>query len=179
MAQEREFIRETLQITYTPNAPSSKRLAPPVIRPESLANILGIVRTLPRTVRDTARAEAPLFRVFDARYGYLMKHNLPLSKAVVATVAPKASPRVAAQPPRASKSDDVPPGQPGASSPCKYESKYRPRGARLRRRLVRRASQTIPVDVRAVVLAHKIRAQRIALCTRRLAKGGSSRGAPI
>ena len=107
MAQEREFFREALQISYAPNAPSGKGFAPPVIRPEGLANMLGIMRTLPRTVRDTARAEAPLFRVFDARYGYLIKYNLPASKAstVWASTPQLSTPKWPRSPARAQKAE--------------------------------------------------------------------------
>ena len=50
--------------------------------------MLGILRTLSRMVEDTARAETPFLRAFDACYGYLLKYNLPLSKASVSVVGP-------------------------------------------------------------------------------------------
>ena len=95
-AQEREFICEALRISYAPYAPPSKRLAPPLMRPGGLASALGIMRALSRMVKDAARVESPVWRIFDARYDYLMKYNVPLSKAVVAPVAPKVASPVSA-----------------------------------------------------------------------------------
>ena len=80
-------------------------------------------------VKDAARAETPFSQVSGARYGYLAKYNLPLSKSVVAPVAPKASPPSATvQPQRASKPDDVVPAQSRTSSPPKSESRWRAPG---------------------------------------------------
>ena len=71
-----------------------------MIRSRGFAAALGITRTLSRTVKDAARLETPFSRAFNARYGYLMMYDLPLSKAVVAPVAPKASPSPTAVEPR-------------------------------------------------------------------------------
>ena len=80
VATEREIICDALRIAYAPYAPSSKGSSSPAIRPEGMANTLGIMRALSRLVKDAARVETPFFRAFDARYSYLMKYNLPLSK---------------------------------------------------------------------------------------------------
>ena len=67
-----------------------------MIRLKGFSAALGIMPPSSRTVEDAARLETPFLWVFDARYGYLTTYDLPLSKAVVAPVDPKASP-----PPRA------------------------------------------------------------------------------
>ena len=78
-----------------------------MIHLECLADALGITRTLSHMFKDAARVETPLFRVFDARGGFLMKYSPPASEAVVAPGAPKAAPLVSAQPQRTSKPDDM------------------------------------------------------------------------
>ena len=69
-----------MRISFAPYALSGKGLAPPTIRPEGLEQSLGVLRTLFRMVKDASRVEMPFFRVFDARYGYLMKYNMPAPK---------------------------------------------------------------------------------------------------
>ena len=91
VALEREFICEAMRVLFTPYAPSSKGLAPPVIRPEGLVKTLAILRTLSRMVKDAARVETPFLRVFDACYGYLLKYNMPASKGAAAQVNPSKS----------------------------------------------------------------------------------------
>ena len=87
------------------------------------------MRTLSRMARDAARAETPSLWSVDARYGCLVKYNLPQPNAVVAPVAVQASPPHAAfRPPRASKPDDVAPAQSRTSSPPKHEGQRRSRG---------------------------------------------------
>ena len=71
--------------------------------------------------------ESPFSRFRDARYGYLTNYNLPLSKAVVASVAPKGSPPVFVQPTGASKLDRVVSVQTAAVSPPWPEGKFRSR----------------------------------------------------
>ena len=67
-----------------------------MIRPGGLANALGIMRTVSRMVKDAARAETPFLRICDASHDYRVKYNLPLSKAVIAPVAPpEVAPKVA------------------------------------------------------------------------------------
>ena len=129
MAQEREVFRESLRLLSTPYAPVGGGLAPPMIRPEGLANALGIMRTLSRMVKKAARMEALSLQVFGACYGCLVEYNLPSSRAIVAPVASKAAPPVSAQPQRTSKPDDVVPGHSKAARPPESESKYRVLGA--------------------------------------------------
>ena len=88
VALERELICQAMRVLFTPYAPSSKGLAPPVIRPEGLVQTLAIFRTLSRMVKDAARVETPFLRVFDACYGYLLKYNMPVSKGTAAQVNP-------------------------------------------------------------------------------------------
>lgn len=129
-AKDRECICEAIRISYAPHAPCGRGLPPAVIRREGLATASGIMRTLPRMVKDAVRAGAPFLRVFGVRFAYPVKCNLPLSKAVVAPVAPGAFPTPATvRPQRASKPDDVGCAQFRTSSPPKYESRWRPRGA--------------------------------------------------
>ena len=66
-----------MRVLFTPYAPSGKGLAPPAIRPEGLVQTLAVSRPPPRMVKDAARMETPSLRVFDARYGYLLKYNVP------------------------------------------------------------------------------------------------------
>ena len=80
VASEREFICEAMRTLVTPYAPPGKGLAPPSILPEGLIQTLAALRTLSRMVKDAARAETPPLRVSDARYGYLLKYNVPVSK---------------------------------------------------------------------------------------------------
>ena len=61
---------------------------PPTIRPEGLVQTLAVFRTLSRMVKDAARMETPFLRVFDACYGYLLKYNTPVSKALPSPVGP-------------------------------------------------------------------------------------------
>ena len=77
VAQERVFICETMRVLFTPYCPPGKNLAPPAIRPEGLTQTLALLRSLSRMVKDAARVAAPAIRVFDARYGYLLKYNIP------------------------------------------------------------------------------------------------------
>ena len=42
--------------------------------------MLALLRPLSRMVKDAARVETPAIRVFDARYGYLLKYNIPVSR---------------------------------------------------------------------------------------------------
>ena len=53
---------------------------------------LAVFCTLSRMVEDSARTETPFLRVFDARYGDLLKYNMPVSKAIPATVGPASVP---------------------------------------------------------------------------------------
>ena len=91
--------------------------------------MLGILRFLSRRAKDAASVEPAFSRVFDARYGYLVKRNLPLSKAVVAPVAPEVSPPASAQPPRASKPDGIVFVQTKAIIPPVLGGRYCVRGA--------------------------------------------------
>ena len=77
LAQEREFVREALQILYTPYARRTRSAGSPIGRPEGMRAALGIFRTLPRAAEDAARAESSPLRVSEACYGYLAKYNLP------------------------------------------------------------------------------------------------------
>ena len=113
---------------YTPYAPPGKGLAPAGIRPECWVDALGIIRSFSRIVEDSARVETPLLRVFGARYGYLAKYNLPLSKAVVSPLNPKVTPPASAQPPRASKPDGMVSVWTKALSSPGCEGKYLSRG---------------------------------------------------
>ena len=61
-------------------------------RQAGLAAALEVLRTLSRIVTDTARVETPCSWVFVARYRYLVKYNLSLSRAVVEPVDAKVSP---------------------------------------------------------------------------------------
>ena len=97
--------------------------------PQGSANASGIMRTLSRATKDSVRVGIPVLRVSDARYGCLMKYNLPLPKAAVAPVAPKAAPPASEQLQRASTPDDVVFVQPKAADPFGSEDKHRPRGA--------------------------------------------------
>ena len=90
---ECEFICEATRILYTPYAPSGEGLPPPAIRPEGLANTLGVLRTLFRAAKDAARPETAFLRVFVARYGYLLKYNTPLPKGQVSSAATPRSPQ--------------------------------------------------------------------------------------
>ena len=106
VAQEREFVCEAMRVLFTPYAPSSKGLAPPVIRPEGLVKTLAILRTLSRMVKDAARVETPFLRVFDACYGYLLKYNMPVSKGAASQVNPNKMPsKAGTSSDRASKSN--------------------------------------------------------------------------
>ena len=77
MASSREFVCDAMRILFTSDAPG---LAPPSIRPRGLIQTLAALRTLSRMVTDAARVETPFLRVFDARFGYLSKYNMPVSK---------------------------------------------------------------------------------------------------
>ena len=78
-ASEREFICEAMRILFTPYAPPGKGVAPPAIRPVGLIQTPAALRTLSRMVNDAVRVETPFLCVFDARYGYLLKYNTPVS----------------------------------------------------------------------------------------------------
>ena len=93
VACEREFIGEAMRVLYTPSAPSGKGLSPPAIRPGGLSDTVGVLRTLSRVVRDAARVETPLLRVFAACYSYLLKYNMPVSKGEIAPSRTPKSPR--------------------------------------------------------------------------------------
>ena len=71
VADEREDIYEATHFLRTPYAPPGKGLAPPMP--------FGVLRTLSRMVKDAARAETPFWRVCDARYGYMLKYNMPMT----------------------------------------------------------------------------------------------------
>ena len=91
VAQEREFVRESLRISHIPRAPSGRAPAPPAIHQVGLANALGVMRTLSSMAQDAARVE--VFG-YDTCCGYLMQYNLPLPQAAVAPVAPKVAPLI-------------------------------------------------------------------------------------
>ena len=80
VAREREFMCDAMRILFTSYALLGKSLAPPAIRLEGMARTLGTLRTLSRVVKDAARVETPPLRVFDARYGYVVKYNMPAPK---------------------------------------------------------------------------------------------------
>ena len=82
VASEREFICGAVRILFTPYALPGKGVAPPTIRPEGLIQTLAVLRTLSRMVGGAANAETPFLRVFDARYGYLLKYNIPAPKVL-------------------------------------------------------------------------------------------------
>ena len=107
VAQDRGFMSGSLRILFPFYAPPGKGVAPPVIRPEALANALGITRTLSGVPAWRARSCG-----YSARYGCLIKYDLPLSKAIVTPVTPKLPPPVSARQPWVSKPDDVVPGHP-------------------------------------------------------------------
>ena len=73
VARGREFFCEATRIQYTPYVPPGKGLAMPAMRPEGLSNTLGVLRTLPRMVRDAARVETPFLRVFGRLLRLLVK----------------------------------------------------------------------------------------------------------
>ena len=50
---------------------------------------LDISRALSRSVRGAARVGSRILRVFDARYGYLAKYNLPVSKGAAPANLPQ------------------------------------------------------------------------------------------
>ena len=66
VANEREFICESIRILYTPYAAPGEGLRPPVILPECLTCASGVLRTLPRMVKGAARVEPPRPRVYKA-----------------------------------------------------------------------------------------------------------------
>ena len=94
VASEREFICEAMRILFTPYAPPGTGLAPPLIRLEGLIQTLAVLRTLSRMVQAAARVETPFLFVFDARYGYLLKYNMPAPKGPQdPSVGPQPEPR--------------------------------------------------------------------------------------
>ena len=120
VANVRECICKSSRILRTLFAPSGKGWSSPVVRPGGMAPALGPMRTLSRTVKDAARGEPPFLRVFDARFGYLIKYNLPVPKAVsVAAVSRDASAPANVQPQPTLKLDSVAPARCGVSSPPK------------------------------------------------------------
>ena len=89
-ANRREFVCESMRILFAPRVPSGKGLLPPAIRPAGMSNMLGALHTLSRMAKDAGRAETPFLRVSDARYGYWLKYNMPVSKGQVSSAnAPK------------------------------------------------------------------------------------------
>ena len=86
--QVRGLICEALRRLYIPYAPSVRGAGQPTVRPEGMSAALRMSRTSSRVAKDAARAESGLVRVFDSRYGYLMKYSLPASKVDVSG-APK------------------------------------------------------------------------------------------
>ena len=70
-----------LCVSFTPRTHEGSGARPPIVRPEGIRAALGISRTLSRIVRGAARAGPAYLRVFDACYGYLVKYDLPMSKA--------------------------------------------------------------------------------------------------
>ena len=56
VANECEYICEARRILSTPYFPPGQGLTPPAVRPEGLTYTLGVLRTLPRMVKDAARA---------------------------------------------------------------------------------------------------------------------------
>ena len=127
------------------------------------------MRSFSRMVKDAARVEPPFLGVFDVRYDYLMKYNLPLPGAVVARVDPNVTPLVIAKPPRASKPGGMVSVQTMVASPAKTEGKYRQRGAprssrtRFSETPRRGASPMAVVVARAVVLVSRFLATPLAL----------------
>ena len=73
---------------------------------------LGAFRTLSRMVKDAARVETPFLRVCFARYGYLLKYNMPVSEGPLAPANAANSPRKqensGVQPKKASSADKKP-----------------------------------------------------------------------
>ena len=53
---------------------------------------MGVIRTWPRMVRHAARIETPFLRVFDARYGYMLKYNVPAPNGPMAPASVTKSP---------------------------------------------------------------------------------------
>ena len=103
-------------------------MAPPSIRPEGLAQTLAALRTLSRMVKDAARAGTPFLRVFDARYGYLLKYNMQVSKGPQdVAVVPQPAPRREA--PSAPQSKEAVEAKPAGST----GSRSRPRSPRKKR----------------------------------------------
>ena len=127
VANEREFICEAIRFLLTPYAPSGKGLAPPAIPPEGMVQTLAALRALSCMVRSAANVEAPVLRAFDARYGYLLKYNMPVSKgpqlAAVAT-QPSVKQDGPSAPPRKAGAEGRPAGRtvdrihPRGRSPC-------------------------------------------------------------
>ena len=167
--KEREVICEASRISFAPYAPPSRGLASPSVRRGYPAKALGIMRSFSRMVKDAARVEPPFLGVFDVRYDYLMKYNLPLPGAVVARVDPNVTPLVIAKPPRASKPGGMVSVQTMVASPAKTEGKYRQRGAprssrtRFSETPRRGASPMAVVVARAVVLVSRFLATPLAL----------------
>ena len=109
VANEREFFWEAMRILFTPYAPSGKGLAAPTIRPEGRVQTLAALRTLSRMAMDAARIETPFLRVSDARYGHLMKYNMPASKG-------PQLPAIATQPPAKQDGPSGPPKEASAEN---------------------------------------------------------------
>ena len=62
------------------------------LRPEGMVQTSAVMRALSRMVKDAARAETPLLRACDARYGCLLKYNMPATKGPQSTsIAPQPS----------------------------------------------------------------------------------------
>ena len=57
VAKVRQFVCEALRILRAPYGPLGRGLAPPVIRPDGMANAFGIMCTLSRMVKDAARGD--------------------------------------------------------------------------------------------------------------------------
>ena len=119
VANEREFICEATRILFAPYAPSRKGLAPPTIRPEGMVQTLAALRTLSRMVVDAARIETPFLRAFEARFGYLMKYNMPAPKgpqsSAIATQSPVKQDGPSG-PPKKASAENKPAGHPAERS---------------------------------------------------------------
>ena len=76
LARERGFICEAPRILSTPYATLVRAAKPPGIVAGGPRLAIGFTRTLSRIARDTAHADKIYLRVFDKRYGRLMKCSL-------------------------------------------------------------------------------------------------------
>ena len=165
VASEREFICETMRIPFTPYAPPGKGLAPPSIRPGGLVQTLAVLRTLSLLVKDAARVETPFLRVFDPRYGYLLKYNMPASKGKQdAAIAPQpATQRDAPRAPPSKGSSEVKPaGRTGARSRPRSPRTFRKKRGGQKSRRSRSPRRRPPTSAAASLVDKSVRDERFA-----------------